>query len=123
MGSGTSSRRNNAPMDEYEADANRRLARAGGDLNRAILNVVRRGSPAATYGELILRLEEQTGLSDINMSEPRGGDIHYYGTYKDEYIEYNAYGNKEFTVSSGGDDVVFNNISDAKKFIDRNRRN
>lgn len=38
--------------------------------------------------------------------------------YKGYYIEYNIYGQKEYTVQYCGDDLVFRSIQEAKDFID-----
>ena len=39
--------------------------------------------------------------------------------YKGYYIEYNIYGQKEYTVQYNGDDVFFQTEQEAKDFIDR----
>lgn len=39
--------------------------------------------------------------------------------YKGYYIEYNIYGQKEYTVQYDGDDVFFKTEQEAKDFIDR----
>lgn len=39
--------------------------------------------------------------------------------YKGYYIEYNIYGQKEYTVQYDGDDVFFQTEQEAKDFIDR----
>lgn len=38
--------------------------------------------------------------------------------YKGYYIEYNFYGENEYSVQYCGDDVIFQTVEDAKKFID-----
>ena len=38
--------------------------------------------------------------------------------YKGYWIEFNTYGNGEYTVQYNGDDVVFDTKEEAKKFID-----
>ena len=38
--------------------------------------------------------------------------------YKGYYIEYNFYGNNEYTVQYCGDDVEFTTLKEAKHFID-----
>ena len=40
-------------------------------------------------------------------------------TYKNYYIEYNFYGMNEYSVQYEGDDLMFDTVEDAKKFIDR----
>ena len=39
--------------------------------------------------------------------------------YKGYYIEYNIYGQKEYTVQYNGDDVFFQTEQEAKDFIDK----
>lgn len=39
-------------------------------------------------------------------------------TYKNYDIEYNFYGMKEYSVQYEGDDLMFDTVEDAKKFID-----
>ena len=39
--------------------------------------------------------------------------------YKGYYIEYNIYGQKEYTIQYNGDDVFFQTEQEAKDFIDR----
>lgn len=41
-----------------------------------------------------------------------------YTEYKGYYIEYNFYGEGEYTVQVCGDDVWFKTIEEAKSFID-----
>ena len=38
--------------------------------------------------------------------------------YKNTPIEYNFYGQGEYSVQYRGDDILFNSIEDAEKFID-----
>ena len=38
--------------------------------------------------------------------------------YKGYYIEYNFYGNNEYSVQYCGDDVLFETLQEAKDFID-----
>lgn len=38
--------------------------------------------------------------------------------YKGYYIEYDFYGNNEYSVQYCGDDVIFNTEAEAKAFID-----
>ena len=38
--------------------------------------------------------------------------------YKGYYIEFNIYGQKEYTVQYCGDDLMFTTEEEAKKFID-----
>ena len=38
--------------------------------------------------------------------------------YKGYYIEYNFYGNNEYSVQYCGDDLIFNTEDEAKQFID-----
>lgn len=44
-----------------------------------------------------------------------GNQIYDYNGY---YIEYNLYGENEYTVQFCGDDVVFNTLKEAQAFID-----
>ena len=41
-----------------------------------------------------------------------------YTEYKGYYIEYNFYGNNEYSVQYCGDDVIFRSEAEAKEFID-----
>lgn len=41
-----------------------------------------------------------------------------YITYKNYDIEYNFYGMNEYSVQYEGDDLMFDTVEDAKKFID-----
>ena len=43
---------------------------------------------------------------------------HYYYEYHGYCIEYNLYGENEFTVQYCGDDIFFKTEADAKAFID-----
>ena len=38
--------------------------------------------------------------------------------YKGYYIEFNFYGQGEYSVQYCGDDIIFNSTTEAKKFID-----
>lgn len=38
--------------------------------------------------------------------------------YKGYYIEYNFYGENEWSVQYCGDDIIFNDFNEAKDFID-----
>lgn len=40
--------------------------------------------------------------------------------YKGYSIEFNIYGQNEYTVEFEGDDVWFTSLSEAKRFVDRN---
>lgn len=42
--------------------------------------------------------------------------MYSYGGY---YIEYNFYGENEYSVQIDGDDAIFNTLEEAKEFIDK----
>lgn len=116
MGSGTSSGR----ADEYELRAQARISE-GGNVNKAILAENEGTNNGIVLGNLVRKLEKETGLTDISLSEARDGDIHYNGTYKGAWVEYNGAGDRRYSVlNNDTDEDEYGTLAQIKRKISAN---